>query len=241
AWSPDGRTLTVPPGDQGQIRQYAFDPKAPALRLMRALPATQTGATISYNPSGDRFVDHGWGSKVNLFDTASGQVLFSTHALGVGHKYWMRFDRTGQRLAATRVGDRSDRIGLWSVADAREYMSVRHAGTHEPAELRRLAIHPRGRLAATNLMNSVALFDLDSGRELAQLPTGSRACGICFDGTGNLLTNSFAGFYRWPVRPDPASPDRLLVGPPQRLPFHAGDLPISTSQDGRVIAQSMWH
>jgi serine/threonine protein kinase/WD40 repeat protein len=241
AWSPDGRTLTVPPGDQGQIQQYAFDPEAPALRLMRALPATQTGANISYNPRGDRFVDHGWGSKVNLFDTASGQVLFSTHAVVVNHTYWMRFDRTGHRLAATRVGDRSDRIGLWSVADAREYMSVRHAGANEAVENRRLAIHPSGRLAATNLMTSVALFDLDSGRELAQLPTGPRGCGLCFDGTGNLLTNSFAGFYRWPIQPDPASPGRLLLGPPERLPFHAGDVPISASQDGRVIAQSMWH
>jgi serine/threonine protein kinase/WD40 repeat protein len=240
AWSPDGRTLTVPPGDQGQIQQYAFDPEAPALRLMRALPAPQTGANISYNPSGDRFVDHGWGSKVNLFDTASGQVLFSTHALGVDQTYWMRFDRTGQRLAATRVGDRSDRIGLWSVADAREYMSLRHAGTHEVSGYRGLVIHPRGRLAATALINSVALFDLDSGRELAQLPI-SGGCGFCFDGTGNLLTNSSAGFYCWPVRPDPASPDRLLVGPPRRLPFQAGNRFISASHDSRVIAQSMWH
>src|SRR5262249_27182032 len=78
AWSPDGRTLTVPPGEQGQIQQYAFDPEAPALRLMRALPALQTGANITYSASGDRFVDHGWGGKVNLFDTASGQVLVST-------------------------------------------------------------------------------------------------------------------------------------------------------------------
>jgi WD40 repeat protein len=240
AWSPDGRTLIVPPGDQGQIQQYAFDPVAPGLRLMRALPATQTGANISYNPSGDRFVDHGWGSKVNLFDTASGQVLFSTHALGVDQTYWMRFDRTGQRLAATRVGDRSDRIGLWSVADAREYMSLRHAGAPE-GSLAQLAIHPGGRLAATTLLNSVALFDLDSGRELAQLPIGRDVCGICFDATGNLLTNSFAGFFRWPLRPDPASPACLLVGPPERLAFQAGNRSISASQDGRVIAQSMWN
>src|SRR5262249_11625186 len=122
AWSPDGRTLMVPPGDAGKIQQYAFDPEAPGLRLMRALPATQSGANISYNPSGDRFVDIGWGGKVNLSDAVSGQVLFSTPESG----FRLHFDRTGQRLASTRVGDRSDRIGLWSVADAREYMSLRH-------------------------------------------------------------------------------------------------------------------
>src|SRR5262249_53314942 len=36
-------------------------------------------------------------------------------------------------------------------------------------------------------------------------------------------------------------PGRLLVGPPERLPFHAGNRSISASQDGRVIAQSMWN
>jgi serine/threonine protein kinase/WD40 repeat protein/Tfp pilus assembly protein PilF len=240
AWSPDGRTLTIPPGDQGQIQQYAFDPEAPALRLMRALPATQSGANISYNPSGDSFVDYGWASKVNLFDAASGQVLFSTQAMGVDQTYWMRFDRTGQRLALTRVGDRLDRIGIWSLADAREYMTLKHAGAHEDL-WNQLAIHPKRRLAATTLINSVALFDLDSGRALAELPTGPDGCGLWFDGEGNLLTNARAGFFRWPVRADPASPGRLLVGPPERLPFPAGNRSISASQDGRVIAQSAWN
>jgi serine/threonine protein kinase/tetratricopeptide (TPR) repeat protein/WD40 repeat protein len=237
AWSPDGRTLTVPPGDGGKILQYAFDPEAPALRLRHTLDYTQSGAAISYNPGGDHFVDCGWANKINLFDGVSGQVLFSTVALPAG-SHRLRFDRTGQRLAAARVGDHSDRIGIWSVADAREYRSLSHAGAIEGL-WGQLAIHPRGRLAATTLKSSVVLFDLDSGRELAQLPIAG-GCGLWFDGTGNLLTNSYVGSYRWPVRPDPASPGQLLVGPPQRLPFQAGNRIISVSQDGSVIAQSMW-
>jgi serine/threonine protein kinase/WD40 repeat protein len=239
AWSPDGRTLTVPPGDAGKIQQYAFDTEAPALRLMRALDYTESGVAISYNPGADRFVDFGWSGKVNLFDAVSGQVLFSTVALPAG-SHRLRFDRTGQRLAAARVGDRSDRIGIWSVADAREYVSLRHAGTHEASWGRGLVIHPKHRLAATTLTHGVALLDLDSGRVLAQLPS-SGGCGLCFDGAGNLLTNSFAGFFRWQVRPDPANPGCLLVGPPERLPFQAGNRIVSASRDGRVIAQSMWN
>jgi hypothetical protein len=91
------------------------------------------------------------------------------------------------------------------------------------------------------LTNGVALFDLASGRELACLSLGPDGCGLCFDGSGNLLANSYGGFYRWPVQPDPASPDRLFVGPPERLPFQAGNRFISASRDGRVIAQSMWN
>jgi serine/threonine protein kinase/WD40 repeat protein len=240
AWSPDGRTLTVPPGDAGKIQQYAFDSVAPALRPIRALDSPQSGAAISYNPDGDRFVDFGWAAKVCLFDAASGQVLFSTDAQLAG-SHRLRFDRTGQRLAVARVGDRSDRIAIWSVADAREYRSLWHAGAPGNFQDRSLAVHANGRLAVTTLTHGVALFDLDSGRELAALPTGPDGCGLCFDGAGNLLTNSRAGFYRWPVRPDPASPGRLLVGPPERLPFPSGNRVISASQDGRVIAQSMWN
>jgi serine/threonine protein kinase/WD40 repeat protein len=239
AWSPDGRSMTVPPGDAGKIQQYTFDPAAPALRPLRTLDYTQGGADIYYNPSGDRFVDFGWAAKVNLFDAVSGQILFATAAVPAGSRR-VRFDRTGRRLAAARVGDRSNRIGIWSVADAREYMSLRHAGAPGGAWAH-LAIHPGGRLAATNIINSVAIFDLDSGRDLAQLPVGPDACGLWFDETGKLLTNAYSGFYRWPVRPAPASPGRLLVGPPERLPFHAGNGSISASKDGRVIAQSMWN
>jgi serine/threonine protein kinase/WD40 repeat protein len=239
AWSPDGRTLTVPPGDVGKIQQYAFDPEAPALRLRHALDYTQGGAVISYNPGGDRFVDFGWSEKVNLFDAVSGKVLFWAAAVPAGSRR-LRFDRTGQWLAAARVGDRSDRIGIWSVADGREYVSLRHAGAPGNFGDRGLVIHPKGRLAAATLTHGVALFDLDTGRQLAELPTGPDGCGLCFDGTGNLLTNARAGFYRWPVRPDPVNPGRLVVGPPERLPFPSGNKFISASLDGRVIAQSMW-
>jgi Tfp pilus assembly protein PilF len=153
----------------------------------------------------------------------------------------LRFDRTGQQLAGARVGNRIDRIGLWSVADAREYRSLVRSGSaewvgsgYEPA------IHPGGRLAAMPLVDGVALFDLESGQELAQLPITSHGCSASFDETGSLLTNGFEGFFRWPLRQDPANPDRLLAGPPEKLPFKPGRGGIAASPDGRVIAQCMW-
>jgi hypothetical protein len=91
----------------------------------------------------------------------------------------------------------------------------------------------------------VALFELATGAEVAFLalpqagedhPFGN----IAFDGTGALLTNHFAGFFRWPVRPDPTRSGRWTVGPPERLPFFPGDRPIAASRDGRVVAQGMW-
>jgi WD40 repeat protein/tRNA A-37 threonylcarbamoyl transferase component Bud32 len=236
-WSPDGRTLSVPAGDTGAIAQYAFDPAAPALRQVRILEGPQAGGSaLVYNPAGDRFVTRGWGGAVRLFDAITGQFLFSTPSMPAASDSALRFDPSGQRLAAARVGDREDRIGLWSIADAREYRSLVHPG--RGTGLNSLAIHPDGRLAAASFTDGVALFDLESGRELAVVPTPRSS--VCFDGIGNLLTNSLGGAYRWPVRPDAALPRRLTVGPPDGLHLPRGDRQISASRNGRVIAQCMW-
>src|SRR5262249_35412698 len=129
-------------------------------------------------------------------------------------------------------------IGLWSVADGREYRALAYPVeggiNNDPA------VHPGGRVAAFGHKNGVALFDLLTGRELTHLPISARGCSVRFDGTGSLLTNAFEGFFRCPIRPDPAQPGRLLIGPPGRLPFNPGNNRVAASRDGRVIAQCMW-
>jgi tetratricopeptide (TPR) repeat protein/tRNA A-37 threonylcarbamoyl transferase component Bud32 len=241
-WCPDGRRLLVADCNGGIIQEYAFEPAAPALKLLRSIQGPiMPGAELQHNPAGDRFVRQGWDNVVVLFDAFSGQEAFRTHSLPPAlHSPLLRFDRTGQRLAAARIGDRNDRIGLWSVADVREYRSLVHAGSAETHHGVAPAIHPRGRLAAMSLTDGVALFDLESGRELAHLAITAKGCWVSFDGTGSLLTNGFEGFFRWSVRPDPVAPSRLVLGPPQRLPFNPGSQVISASRDGRVVAQCMW-
>jgi WD40 repeat protein len=263
AWSPDGRTLTVPEGNGGKVQQYAFDPAAPALRATRLLDHPEHGGSmIAYNPAGDRFVSRGWDGVVRLFDSESGRLLFSTHGQPPASGYFPRFDPSGRRLAAARVGAREDGVGLWSVADGREYRPLMLAGTAVVSVNNAPAIHPDGRLAALGLSEGVALFDLVAGREVGRLPagarrpitlylpspitvyvdgTGARPITVSFDGTDALLASGSNGFFRWPVRSDPANRHRLTVGPPGRLPFNRGDSPISASRDGGVIAQSMWN
>jgi WD40 repeat protein len=244
-WSPDGRTLLVADSnDSGIIHDYAFDSAAPASRLVRNIQGRATGGVqITFNPAGDRFVSRGWDKIAHLFDAVSGQLLFSTPpGITPASGILLRFDHTGQRLAGARVGDRKDRIGVWSVADAREYRSLVPAENGANGRVNGLhhgtfVVHPGGRLAAASLTDGVVLFDLDTGHELAHLAISPRACSVVFDGTGDLLTNGFEGFFRWPVRADAANPSRLTIGPPERLPFHPGSHPIATSHDGRVIAQ----
>jgi serine/threonine protein kinase/WD40 repeat protein len=242
AWSPDGLTLAVSDGDSGLVHLYAFDPAHPDLRLRRVLRAEGNGGTVvHFNPAGDRLASRGWNGRVNLFDVHTGRLLFSTPSQEITSPGWGRllFDLRGWRLAAARVGPRLEQIGLWSVADAREYQALVHDSPqtwhhHLPA------VHPKGRLAARGFPDGVALFDLETGRKLgvASVPKGIGS--VCFEGDGNLLTNGAAGFFRWPVRPDPAQPRRQTLGPPKRLPFHSGNGPIAASRDGQVIAQRMF-
>jgi WD40 repeat protein len=242
AWSPDGHTLAVTDGNGGPIHLYRFDVAARNLHHTRAVPdpPNSPGLRVQFNPAGDRLVGRGWNGHVLLFDVPTGRLLFSTFALPtVSHTGLVLFDRTGKRLAAARVGARQERIGLWSVADGREYRALVHDGPRQTSGP--LAIHPGGRLVAQAFPDGVALFDLETNREAAFAPAPLGACRICFDGAGNLLTNSFVGFLRWPLRPDPARPSRLTIGPPERLPFHAGSSYIAASRDGKVIAQAMFN
>jgi serine/threonine protein kinase/Tfp pilus assembly protein PilF len=239
-WSPDGTTLAMPEGDNRQIHFCTFDPFTSGLRLTRTVEGPgQGGPWLTYGPAGDRFVTRGANWNVHLFDAVNGSLLFSTRSLRLAAGHKLHFDRTGQRLAAARVGEQNDRIGLWSVADGREYRSLIHAGSGGYA--RAPAIHPQGRLAACVWTRGATLFDLESGRSLAEIRFPGANFAVAFDGVGNLLTNSFGGLYRWPVRPDPDNPRRLRVGPAERLPFNPGGFPIAASKDGQVIAQSMYN
>jgi WD40 repeat protein len=250
AWSPDGRTLSVPAGDGGTIQQFAFDPAAPALRFIRPiqLPALD-GTRVVYNCTGDRLaVTSAWHSGLFLLDAVSGRVLFSAPSLAPWG--FPRFDRTGQRLGTAVASDLAEEargFGLAAVADGREYRTLLHLRQTARAQMHdRPAVHPGGRLAAIGLSDGLSLLDLKTDREVAHIPAPrgekppASIWNVAFDGQGNLLTNGFEGFFRWPVRADGDNPGRLIVGPPGRLPFHPGNHSISTCRDGQVIAQSMW-
>jgi WD40 repeat protein/Tfp pilus assembly protein PilF len=241
-WSPDGRTLAVSEGDGGRVKLYAYDPAPPGLRLTRTLEGPGNGGTaVRFNPAGDRVFTHGWDRRIHLFDPATGRLLFSTHSSPAIASISLQVDPSGRRLGATRVGAHMERIGLWSVADAREYRSLVQDGSGHSAHPESYAVHPGGRLAAQGFTGGLALFDLETGRQLAFVRVPRGVGNVCFDGAGNLITNSFAGAFRWPVRPAEAQPGRMTVGPPERLPFYPSDRPIATGRGGDVIAQAQFN
>jgi serine/threonine-protein kinase len=240
AWGPDGRTLAVSDENSGRIQLFDFDPARPALSLRHTLWTPGNGGTVfAFNPAGDRLVLEGWSSTVHLLDAVTGRLIFSgTPGVPYGTAS-LRFDSAGQRVAAARFGLLDERIGIWSVADGREFRDLLHNGPgRRVSDWFLPAVHPDGRLAALALNDGHAFFDLASGRELAFVPVAQGGGQPCFDAAGNLFTFGPAGIFRWPVRPDPAQPDQLTVGPPELLTSPLNNCNVDVSRDGRVMAQA---
>jgi len=186
-------------------------------------------------------VTRGWNDVVNLFDAVTGRLLFSTPPMIPGC-WFLRFDPAGRRLAAARLGIQEQQLGLWSVADGREFRALVHHGPGRRYNDPFLpAVHPGGRLAALGLTDGLALFDLETGGELAFVPNHQGGGNPCFDAAGNLFASGPAGLFRWPVRLDPTRSSRLVLGPPERLPFAGSDRAVDASRDGRVIAQASFN
>jgi WD40 repeat protein len=93
-------------------------------------------------------------------------------------------------------------------------------------------------LLAVGMADGLGLWDLASGSELAFLPIDEGSGGVTdvrFEPSGALLTAGYSGLMRWPVRADSQPPDRLRVGPAERLLPRAHILGQSQVPDGRVI------
>lgn len=239
-WHPSGRELCVCHGDGAEIGVFNFDAKGdPAFTYRRSFSAdVGGGGRIAFNPAGDRVAVSGWAGNTVLCDYETGRTL----AQAPPSRAALQFDATGTRIAAAARPDEG-KIGFWSIGDGRECRAIVYGRATRP---RPPAVSPDGRIVVACLAEGFVLFELSTGRELATLPyrknvelgnVGSYA----FDSTGALLTNSMDGCFRWPIRSDREAPGKLTLGPPEQLPFYPGNQAISTSRDGRVIAQAMWN
>ena len=242
-WSDDGRTLAVSRGDGPTIALIDFDSDNAKIRHLRTIedPMVDSSMILTFNQAGDRlFGGNGWGSHLAMFDPRSGKALFQTPAFQRPRAQPFRFDRARSRLLPGAIDPESLVHRVWSVAEGRECQFVAPLEDHGPSGP--TAVSPDSRLAIVPSSDGwLTAFDLSTLREVGRVKVpdrGSHAFAL-FDGSGRLMTNSFAGCYRWPVRPDPTDPGCIVIGPPERIPFNPGNHVIATSRDGKTIVQSM--
>ena len=242
-WSADGRRLAVPRDLAERVALFEVDPEGPQVRPARTIGGglIDAGMSLAFNPAGDRLLGgNGWSHAAVLCDVESGQALlrFPAHhykALAVP----LRYGADG-RVAPGAVDPETSKYRVWSVAEGRECRLL--APRARDGVSGAVAVSPDSRfLVVPGSGGWLTAFDLATGREIGQtrLPDPGSHAFARFDGAGRLVTNGFAGCYRWPVRPDPDDPGGLVFGPPERLPFHPGNEFVAASRDGATVVQAM--
>ncbi len=244
-WTDDGRTLAVSRGDGGGIALYAFDLVTAACRLLKVSrdPSLLAGLSLRFNGEGDRLYGNDWGRTFQAIDVSTLHSVFTTVVSRPLYDKHIRVEEGGNRLIPGVVDPGGGTYGIWSTAEGRESRIVpliQAGGTN----VLTVKVSPDGLLAAVvGLDGLLAVFETATWKELGRirLPANEgRSISLDFDAGGRLYTNGFGGCFRWPMRPDPADPGLLRIGPPDRLPFHPGEDGISVSRDGRTVAQSMF-
>ena len=170
AWHPDGRHFAIPDGNGGRVAVYEFDLDQ-AVRESQARGAAATvakttghsvttprdaelarvvmngGLALSFNSAGDRIVGRGWNGIVYLWDWQSGRLLFSSLSTEPASRWYATWDTSGKRLGFGRTGERQDQVGLFSIADGREYRWISPPIKYDRGRAQQ-AIHPNGRMLA---------------------------------------------------------------------------------------------
>jgi serine/threonine protein kinase/WD40 repeat protein len=226
AWHPDGKTLATVGGDQ-IIRLYDVATRKQTAQLEGGKSG---GITFNFNHAGDLMASNGWERTLRLWDPRTGQQLFQVRASQVTVEFRFSPD---DRLLAADVKD--GKLRLWEIAGSQTYRTLVRDPALGKGRYFRCAVGPRDRLLAAGMGDGFGLWDCRTGAPLDFVPLPGEVPSVVFETSGALLTTGAGGTFRWPVRPDPAAPELLRIGPPQRLPLPGGSQ-LSCSPDGRVVA-----
>ncbi len=203
SFSTDGRLLAVGGGGNDN-RVYVWN--VPRGALASVLPETNTPL---FAHSGYLLAEGG-----RLWDAASGEPLVTAPGA------FLAFSRDDHRMALQNAG----KIGVWDVALAPECRTLHPAmlgnrtETRDAINLQFADVSPDGRVLATSDGDGVRLWELDTGRELAELKA-SPCVTVLFHPDGqSLISSGEWGLYSWPIRGDSErGPDAFRVGPPELL------------------------
>ncbi len=224
-WSPDGSSLAL-----GGEPLRLLDVRTGERRELRG----HEGVVIrlDFHPGGNLLATSSWDGSLRLWDLALEREVLRLD----GHRM-LGFSRDGSEIATLRL---SGELVISKLFYGLEWRTLGRVRTGA-GEIESVAVDPAGRSIAVACMEGVFILELESGRQLAHLPSG-RTQAVRFDPLGGgILTWGATGVLHWPVglagAPSPDGPPAAF-GPPAPLEFgntgdgfRDGDL----SADGRVL------
>ncbi len=192
----------------------------------RLLTADRGGEIrLSFSHDGQYLSGIGWSGVLRVWHVPTGHLVFSVPSIG-----FASFSRQDNRLAPVGLGPL---IGVWQLQSPIGYELIKRNDPQATGSVQ-MAIHPIGRLVAVTSDSSLALFDLDNGRELVELPYRDGA--PTFDQSGNLWLSSIYGVLRMKVAQDEVHSSEWSIGAPEVIATIPSTLQLAVHGDGATIA-----
>jgi eukaryotic-like serine/threonine-protein kinase len=236
AWSPDGRFLAI--CEQSNVRLHESERlhETDSHGLVRRIAVNTGGGPVpTFNPRGDRLLISGWDGTWQLLDVFTGQALFQTEPiLRRRDDYFIpSFTQEGTLAGATLSAGKTS---LLRVGDGREFRTLQRPASLPNMGPYGVALLAKDRvLAVTGLAGrpteGLALFDLETGEELATSPRGMSASADHHRGCFYTVDDAVR---RWPIRRDGGGVIR--IGPPEPVPMQPYSPGLRVSPDGDVFA-----
>jgi eukaryotic-like serine/threonine-protein kinase len=191
ALGPDGRRLATASWD-GAARVWDLDTEraGEVSQPILTLRGGNAGSvySLAINPDGSRLASAHHNGMVMLWNIEPGQVGNANRPLWsiAAHKepvLAVAFSPDGEYLASS--GGKEETIGVWRPATGEPWYAPLH-GEHQGI-VRSLAFSPHGSLLASVSNAKTVLWDVSTGRKLAELPPTDRRDLVAFSADGRRL------------------------------------------------------
>ena len=186
AWHPAGESLAV--GSQRAVELWSLPQGRPTLQI-----AKDEVTAVAFHPAGTVVAVAGWDNRVRMVDVGRGDSY-----LTVAGNRAITFSGDGRHVA---IVSNQPEATVHEIAPGAEFIRLRPATTRRLSELavsvdgRRLAA---GGVGADGATGSVAVFDVATRREVAQLETSARVGSVQFvSSTKSVLGLTRVGVVSW--------------------------------------------
>ncbi len=221
ALSPDVAILATACTD-GSI--VIYEPASKSRRVVKGPDGSYLW--VDFDPTGRYLLSRTvWGGNGILWDVGNGSAAL--------HFNYTELSTTGPAHAGPQLA------GWWQAAVDPPHRSLVLFDPEDKlfGKLDNGAIHPQGRLLASQTPSGIVLGDLATGKRVGFLPT-SGVMNLRFDSAGNLYGGINYQPHRWPITRDG---NRYRIGRPEPLNLPAiGGTNLDVSPDGRFVAQAIF-